>query len=103
MERRYRRTYAGRPGYAKREEWIAEREHVPARPGPIGPGARQKLTAYAIAQLLHKHGIPRPSDHEALLAITSTDSTRRTRKHRPRSSAHVDAGDPQDAGAAPSA
>ncbi|MGH2842650.1 MAG: hypothetical protein ACRDKL_03565, partial [Solirubrobacteraceae bacterium] len=26
MERRYRRTYAGRPGYPKREDWLTERK-----------------------------------------------------------------------------
>jgi hypothetical protein len=71
MERRYRRMYAGRPGYARREIWISERAHVPARAEPIGKTARTKLARYAIRHAraqLRAAGIRPPTDREALLA-----------------------------------
>jgi hypothetical protein len=71
MERRYRRMYAGRPGYARREVWISERAHVPGRPEPIGKTARTKLARYAVRHArarLRQAGIRPPAGHEALLA-----------------------------------
>jgi hypothetical protein len=72
MERRHRRAYAGRPGYARRQDWTAERARVPVSPEPIGKTARAKLAAYAVAHAraqLRNAGIPRPPDHKALLAV----------------------------------
>jgi hypothetical protein len=43
MERWYRRRYAGRPGYARREEWFEEQRLVPAGPGRLDKTARTTL------------------------------------------------------------
>ncbi|MGH2842649.1 MAG: hypothetical protein ACRDKL_03560 [Solirubrobacteraceae bacterium] len=71
MERRYRRTYAGRPGYPKREDWLTERKHVQRPFEPIGKTARAKLTEHAIRHArgwFRAAGIRPPADPEALLA-----------------------------------
>jgi hypothetical protein len=70
MERHYRRRYAGRPGYAPREEWFAEPMLVPVHSKQVGKTTRAKLARYAVGHAraeLRKAGVQPPAEHEALL------------------------------------
>lgn len=71
---------AGRPGYAKREEWIAEQTSVALPGATVSKTTRAKLTTYAILHAraqLRAAGTRPPTDHEALLAAYLDHAERR--------------------------